>query len=303
MRQLLADRFVLLGRSWIDVSSGAPVRLRFAPLGGRSSFAEWETRCAEVSRLRHPLINNLLDFGLLGRDQTFEAYAANGPVQLTAAAESLLLTHAVRFLESNGIALTSAMATFVLRSSAPARRSLRGRPLGVRLQSRPALEAISEALDDLSTSGLTSLVVCGRPGVGLRTVRAMAARLARVAGYMPLSSSVAARLPGIADYALARHVCILADETADDEERGALAPFVAQLAMRSTRRHILIRFARSSAGAADAVEVQAMSRTALSSMVFVDRDLGPAPDEIEQAVARQRRAPGTGDRAARRLPV
>jgi transcriptional regulator with AAA-type ATPase domain/tetratricopeptide (TPR) repeat protein len=292
MRQLLADRFVLLGRSWIDVSSGAPVRLRFAPLGGRSSFAEWETRCAEVSRLRHPLINNLLDFGLLGRDQTFEAYAANGPVPLTTAAESLLLTHAVRFLESSGIVLTSGMAAFVLRSSAPARRSPRGRALGVRLQPRPALEAISEALDDLSTSGMTALVVCGRPGVGLRTVRAMAARLARVAGYVPLSSSVAARLPGIADYALARHVCILAEETADDQERGSLAPFVAQLAMRSTRRHILIRFARSSAGAADAVEVQAMSRTALSSMVVVDRDLGPAPDEIEQAVRASDGLPG-----------
>ena len=292
MRQLLADRFVLLGQSWIDVSSGAPVRLRFAPLGGRSSYAEWEARCAEASRLRHPLINSLLDFGLLGRDQTFEAYAANRPVQLTAAAGSLLLTHAVRFLGSSGVALTSAIAPFVLRSSAPGRRALPGRPLGVRLQSRPTLEAISEALDDLSTSGMTSLVVCGRPGAGLRTIRAMAARLARVAGYVPLSSSVAARLPGIADYALARHVCVLADETADAGERGALAPFVAQLAMRSTRRHILIRFARSSAGAADVVEVQAMSRTALSSMVFVDPDLGPAPDEIEESVRASDGLPG-----------
>ena len=66
MHELVADRFVAFGRTWIDIASGAPVRLRFVHAAQVSEEIIWNEQCAERARLRHPLMNVLVDYGVAG---------------------------------------------------------------------------------------------------------------------------------------------------------------------------------------------------------------------------------------------
>jgi transcriptional regulator with AAA-type ATPase domain len=293
MQAPLADRFVPLGHTWIDLASGLPVRLRIAAApGDRAAQMQWNDRSAELARMRHPLLNGLIDFGFADRDRTFEAYGAGGPARVSGSAGSLMLTHAVRFLESRNVALTPALAPFVVRDVRHGARASPGRPLGVLLQPPPALDILAEALDDASPGGVVGVTVAGPEGCGLRTLRALASRTARVAGYVPLSGKVALRLPQLRAHLLDRHVCVLMDDDPPGGERDALAAFLAGLAIRSARRHVLIRFVRSGARLPGAVEVQPMSLSALTAMVFVDRDCGPRLEEIEKAALQSSGYPG-----------
>ena len=107
MSELVADRFVAFGRTWIDVASGAPVRLRFVRAGHVSEEILRNEQCAERARLRHPLMNVLLDYGVVDRQRMFEAYSIGDPLASRVAAASELLQHAGRFLASRGLPLTA----------------------------------------------------------------------------------------------------------------------------------------------------------------------------------------------------
>jgi DNA-binding NtrC family response regulator/tetratricopeptide (TPR) repeat protein len=292
MFELLADRFVPLSRAWIDLASGCRVQLRVTRAGGRAAGMQWSDRCAELARVRHPLVNPLLDFGMLDRERTFEAYGVRGALTACGAAGSLLLTHAVRFLQSRSIALTAEVARAALRDVSPGARGPRGRALGVILQPRAVLDSLSEALDEASPGGVAAIVVAGPDGCGLRTLRTLAAREARTKGYVPVSSAVLLRLASIRELLGDRHVCVLLDENVSAAERSLVAAFLAGLATRSARRHVLVRFVRSPERLPRALEVQPMTASALTAMVFVDRDCGPSPDDIAEAVRYAAGRPG-----------
>src|SRR4051795_2952020 len=102
MREIVADRFVMVRNGWIDLASGTPVRIRWrSPIEERDSA--WNEWCAEFSRLRHPLINPLVDYGRVGRTRTFEAFAANELPASSRLAASRFRTHLGRFFEWRGI--------------------------------------------------------------------------------------------------------------------------------------------------------------------------------------------------------
>ncbi len=117
MPSVVAERFVENGRAWIDLASGVPVRLRIERAGDRAAQIVWSDRCADLARIRHPLMNVLVDYGSLTNETTFEAYSAGGPVGLTAPMASLMLTHATRFLKSRGHTLTKETAVLLLRGT------------------------------------------------------------------------------------------------------------------------------------------------------------------------------------------
>ena len=73
MREIVADRFVALGGAWIDLATGSPVRLHRGRVEPVSAEILWNDQCAEHARLRHPLLNVLVDYGPLTRGGTFEA--------------------------------------------------------------------------------------------------------------------------------------------------------------------------------------------------------------------------------------
>jgi len=305
MRELVADRFVALGRTWIDVASGAPVRLRFAPAGQVSAEIVWNDQCAERARLRHPLMNVLLDYGLADSGRTFEAYSIGEPIRVSGTAASLLLQHAGSFMQSRGLPLSAQVSQVALRSVAARLNYRRGRPaarpagtrgsdgrvLGLVLQPRAILESLSEALEDAASCGTTSIEIAGGRGSGIRTARLFAARTARVAGLVPVASSVLVRLPRLGECLAGRHLCVLLDDHPPDE-RATLALFLAQLGTASARRHVLLRFSRTEAPRPGAREIDSMGIAAMTSMVFVDGDHGPSHEELFNAARGAAGRPG-----------
>jgi DNA-binding NtrC family response regulator/tetratricopeptide (TPR) repeat protein len=309
--ELIADRFVALGRSWIDIASGALVRLRLSYPGCTSDEIVRNDQCAERARLRHPLMNVLLDYGIAGDGRMFEAYSIGDPICLSGQAASNLLRHAGRFLESRGLPLSARLSQIALREvvasvrsdtsrgrrRSPSSERARGvrlanaRWLGVILQPRTVVECLSEALDVAVPGGTTSIEIAGGRGSGLRTARVLAARAARLAGLVPVASRVIVRLPWLRDRLAGRHVCVLLDDHPAGE-RHALALYLACLGTASARRHVLLRFSRTETPRPGARQIDSMGIAAMTSMVFVDGDNGPSHGELFDAARGAAGRPG-----------
>ena len=311
MHALVADRFVALGRSWIDLASGALVRVRLAHPGCVSEEIVRNDQCAERARLRHPLMNVLVDYGIAEDGRMFEAYGIGDPISLSGRAAADLLRHAGRFMESRGLPLTTRLSHVGLREvvasprfdasrgrgrvPSPARargvRVARARVLGVILQPRTVLECLREALDVAVPGATTSIEITGGRGSGLRTARVLAARAARLAGLVPIASTVIVRLPWVRDRLAGRHLCVVLEDH-PAAERHALALYLAQLGTASARRHVLLRFTRTEAPRPGAHHIDPMGIAAMTSMVFVDGDNGPSHEDLFDAARGAAGRPG-----------
>ena len=237
---MVADRFVAFGGAWIDLASGSPVRLHCGRVEPVSAEILWNDQCAERARLRHPLLNVLVDYGPLSRGGTFEAYSIRDPVRVSSAAAPALLQHAGSFLQSHGLPLSAEISRIALRdvtgvpgtrlgqrAGAAGVRLANDRPLGLVLQPRAILEGLAEAIEVAAPGGATSIEIAGGRGSGIRTARLFAARTARVAGFVPIASSVLIRLPWVRDYLKDRHLCVFIDDHSADD-RAALAVFLSR---------------------------------------------------------------------------
>ena len=294
MREIVADRFVAFGGAWIDLATGSPVRLHCGRVEPVSAEILWNDQCAERARLRHPLLNVLVDYGPLSCGGTFEAYNIRDPVRVSGAAAPALLQHAGSFLQSHGLPLSAEISRVALRDVmglpgtrlgqrvGTAVRLANDRPLGLVLQPRAILEGLADAIEVAAPGGATSIEIAGGRGSGIRTARLFAARTARVAGFVPIASSVLIRLPWVRDYLKDRHLCVFIEDHSTDD-RAALAVFLSQLGTASARRHILLRFSRTEVPGPAARRIDSMGITAMTSMVFVDGDKGPSHDELFDA--------------------
>ena len=288
MPQLLADRFLASGSSWVDLASGAAVRVRLAPAGSRANQIAWNSCCAVLANLRHPLINPLVDYGMADARHVFEAYAMRGPIRATGASAAGLVDHVIKFLQANGVGLPRPLADYVLREVTVG-HILPGRPVGVSLQPRQVFDAIHEALDAGGPLGACAMAISGEPHSGLRTLRMAAARTARLEGYVPIATSVLRQRTWLAATLLDRHVCVLAGE--EPGEGSAVAEVLTRLGAASPRRHVVLSFGRTTPNR-PAVQVERMGIVALMEMVFLDADYGPTPAELFDAARRSGGRPG-----------
>ena len=160
-----------------------------------------------------------------------------GPVRERGTRAESLLSHAACFLEAHEVALTRPLADFVLR---PISIGLSGtaRGIALRLRSRqsPGLLRAQPNAGFARSASLRNTAVCstasptrstrpgrearawcrlrGSPDSGnLRTFRLLAARMARLQGYVPVAPDVLRTYPWVADHLLARHVCVIGGET------------------------------------------------------------------------------------------
>ena len=76
--ELVADRFVVGGdRTAIDLATGGRVELTTASAGGESEQRRWTLACDALQKLHHPAVASLIDYGIVGDSQRFEARCAN----------------------------------------------------------------------------------------------------------------------------------------------------------------------------------------------------------------------------------
>src|SRR5258705_2367383 len=78
--QLVADRFLAHDNGRVfDLITGDRVVLRLDDAGDAHEQARWSVRCDTLQKLRHRLIAPLMDFGLMGASQRFEAWRCGSP--------------------------------------------------------------------------------------------------------------------------------------------------------------------------------------------------------------------------------
>ena len=282
MIRVIADRFVRATNAWVDLGTGLIVRLRAVALASAPEQLQWDMRCTTIARLRHPMLNRLMDYGSIGQSRFFEAYSCDAPLRLTTGMADRLMAHATRFLSDNGIALDKHDMDTLVRPIERG-RSACPRPIGVVLQHRPIYETIVDALDARWPPGPCAITIEGPPGSGVRTLRLIAARAARLHGYAPVDAAMFALFPWLADHLAARHVCLLADATSLSD--ALLGSLLVQLGAHGARRHVLLMFGwRKSADLTKRVPVERMGVAAMTGMVFLDREQGPMPDDVLTAV-------------------
>jgi DNA-binding NtrC family response regulator/tetratricopeptide (TPR) repeat protein len=286
--QIVADRFALVQDAWIDLATGARVRLHTTAAGTRGAQVAWASRCATQAGLRHPLLNPLVDYGILDASRRFEAYDAGGPLTAGGEPGARWQAHVARFCAAHAIALEQPLADFAVRPVVPG--PARGAAIGVVLQPRAALDALRDTLAATGPAGVCRVVVAGAPQSGLRTLRLDAARAARLGGYAPVSAHLLATIPGLAGALAGRHVCVF--EWGDEGARGRLTPVLTRLAASGGRRHVILSFVRETPPDEPAVVLEPMAVRALTAMIFADGDYPPAPCEILEAARAASGLPG-----------
>ena len=279
--QWIADRFFRTRESWIDAASGLPVRLRQLPSAGTDERA-WNDECARLANMRHPLMNTLIDYGPSSRGALFEAYERGDGAPASGGGGEQLLQQVTHFLRASRVAMPPDRAAHAMRPVVRGRGAAR-RAIGLTIQGRLALDAIEESLDRTSPAGPAIVNVSGATHAGLRTLRLLAARSARLRGFIPVSPSIAWRSPLLRAHLDGRHVCVL--DVVDDPARSAaaVAQLIALLATGSARRHLIVRFRREASGRAAGVVLEPLGVGRLVGMVFTGEEEIGEPELLAAA--------------------
>jgi DNA-binding NtrC family response regulator/tetratricopeptide (TPR) repeat protein len=289
---LLADRFLRVRDCWFDIATAEPVHIVIQPAGRVSAQIAWAERCAMLSRLRHPMLNPLLDYGAAGRTSLFEAYALLGPLSLPTGRARRLVRHARRFLEAHGIALDRSGEATTLRRIRTRPGRLPCRPIGLVLQPRNISDPIAELISGAPSVGARSVRITATPGAGLRTLVGAVAQLARMQGFVPLCPQSLLRWPALLDPLTTRHICLLAVSASTRAEQSVLTRLFARLGLNSTRAHICLTFHRGRPQRAGDCPLLPMGTKAMMTMVYVDGEEGPEAEEMFRAARRSEGLPG-----------
>ena len=288
--QWIAERFFTAGHRWIDAASARAVRVRVCDAHDGDDM-EWSDQCATLSNLRHPLLNRLLDYGIGPNGCRFEAYERSEPVQVGTADTFgvRLLDHVTQFLRASHISLPPGRAAVALRPIVAGRPVWR-RPLGITLQGRRALGAVEESLDALCPAGPAVINIHGSNNAGLRTFRMIAARAARLKGFVPVSPSTVRQYPALVRTLRERHVCVLDDLEEKGRSAAGVACLISTLASSSARRHVIFRFRRDIPKGG--IRLDELSVRSLVRMVFVEADDHPPAEELNAAARAADGLPG-----------
>ncbi len=289
---LLADRFLMERDTWFDIATAEPVAIVVHDAGPLRAQIAWAERAAMLERLRHSLLNPLIDFGIADRSSFFDAYSVREPLAVSPRTSSSLVTHLGRFLEAHGVTLTASEARVMVRGMSRVAISPRQRPLGVVVQPRRACEAMKELLGDSLRGGTTLVRVTGAPGSGLRTFTKTLARHARLDGYVPVCPRALRRWPALFAELDGRHVCLITEAATPAAETAATAALLSRLAVRSARSHLCVSISRGSYAADGVIHLDSLGMTSMTTMTYVDPDFGPSTAELFDAARKAEGIPG-----------
>jgi hypothetical protein len=133
------------------------VRLSIEPRPSRALVARRLATCDRLAGLRHPLLLPLVDYGMFG-DCWFEAHACLPALRASGLQIREAALHLVRFLRAAGVELTADEAGRHVRPAVDGQHAA-WRPIGVFLQPRSLVEAMSSVLESPATPGVTALAV------------------------------------------------------------------------------------------------------------------------------------------------
>jgi DNA-binding NtrC family response regulator len=289
--ELLVDRFFKTGDGWIDLSSGREVRVRLTPANTEQDLGAIE-ECTRLSNLRHTMLNALIDHGSAPSGARFEAYEVGEGIRApsSGALGEAALSHVIQFLRSSDLAMPPARARFAMRSVVAGRCDWQ-RPVGFTIQARRALESIEESLDRMVPVGPSAVNVTGANRAGLRTLRTLVARSARLRGFVPIAPAVLARYPALLAILRERHVCVLDEVGATGRSAAAVSQLIAALATSSSRRHVVVRFHRNQE-MTGGVRLDPLGIRSLMGMVFAPDGTGPSEAELFEAARASEGLPG-----------
>ncbi|CAN5760801.1 hypothetical protein BH24ACI5_BH24ACI5_06080 [soil metagenome] len=288
--QWIGDRFFNTGGRWIDAATGQAVRVHVSALDENHDL-DWDEQCARLANLRHPLLDALLDYGAADASSRFEAYERGGPVAVPGPAAEEALEHVAEFVRAAGVALLPGRCGCAMRQVIVGRGPWI-RPVGLGLQGRAALVAVEEALDAMAPAGPAVVHVSGAGSAGLRTLRILVARAARLRGFLPVSPAAASRYPAITDALHDRHVCVLDDLEEPARSAAGVARLIATLAAGSARRHLIVRFHRLPRKPPGAVVLEPLAVRTLVGMVFTGASAWPSEEELFAAARHAEGRPG-----------
>jgi DNA-binding NtrC family response regulator len=205
---IVADRFVLLPDGVRDVATDHPVWLRIEQAGDADTQRAWCDRATALATLHHRWLAPCLDFGSIGDGRRFEAFALPEPVSV--AAETMDAQRARRavalFLGAAGVpagrlsVMTGPCGPVVVpgalgTTDATPERCLSHAFLaaGVQVRDTALRSALGELLREEPPPGVSLLRVAVPIGGGGRTLLRDAARMGRLAGWLPLAAAAFSR--------------------------------------------------------------------------------------------------------------
>ena len=301
--RLLADRFLINGDDpVIDLATGASVVITTAAAGSSQEQLQWTLRCDRWRTLQHRAIAPLLDFGLSGERDRFEAWQC-GPawdgaaseaesacavaVQFIGAADMRVGTNVARAIHHgpNGALIVPDVGTgYPNGSHEPLDDVLPIERRGLSLIPRPASAALAEMADLRDGCRSRIAVLWGPVGSGRATVVRELARSARLNGLVPITSRLLDA--PYADLWRGRSLFIMAVDSS--------SAWTAALrsTLRSPRPHVVLIVSNCEQRGLDAVRLAPVETEALASAVF-PRSADPEHlRRIHRAAVRARGLPG-----------
>jgi transcriptional regulator with AAA-type ATPase domain/tetratricopeptide (TPR) repeat protein len=224
--ELFGDRFVVRRSDWRDdrrrgtrvavahdLASNDEVTIVTLPVGGPSAQLRWSLRCGRFASLRHPCFARLVDFGVLGEQRAFEAWRCgalwkglSGEAQrvrvigdrfLRATDQTPMTDSELRAWQACAVLLPDAGAGLDQAAEARPRVDAVTSPgvlalseCGLESIPRPAVAAIAEVVADPGRQEPRAIALWGEAGSGLRVAVQDIARLARLAGMVPIDSTI-----------------------------------------------------------------------------------------------------------------
>jgi DNA-binding NtrC family response regulator/tetratricopeptide (TPR) repeat protein len=280
---LIADRFLRLkeGGEVVDLATTEVVQLALEPAPAKTR--ERAATCDRLAGVRHPLLLPLLDYGMHGA-RWFEAHARLPALRVPAGHARRAALHLVRFLRAAGVELDARTSSRCVRPAIETAADS-WRPVGVFLQSRPALEVIRSVIEAPGPPGVTAITVHAPEGGGLRTARLVVARAARLAGFVVLDSRFGALEDALTP---PRHLCVLDWLT----PAAVLPAALSHAAAAGGRRHLWIRFCRHPVTGGGAMGLEPLMTRELTAAIYVDAEFSLSAAEVRGAVPAARGWPG-----------
>jgi len=304
--QLMADRFAIddRGRA-LDLATGARVTLTFGTAGGISEQLRWRARCDALHALHHRAIARLVDFGLIGETERFEAWACGPPWRAGAGEARVVFERAERFLRAMSLSSSpfahdricvnaSGQGQFVpdagggypLREDQThAHRSVPIADCTLRRIERPEVASLVEMFQPPPGSRPRIAALWGADGSGRRVAVGELARAARAAGFVPVAAALLDS--PLAALCLERSLFVIAEEDQSDLWRSVLAAVI-----RTVRPHVLMIVGRQDVRHVDSVALKALDLEALEAAVVPAVSDSHDRRRLRAAATRARGLPG-----------